>query len=294
MKPILTILTPIYNRNEYIEKLYFCLSAQSRKDFQWLVIDDGSETPSEEIFKEYSTYADFQIDYCYKENGGKHTALNYSHPYIKADWVLILDSDDTLTCDAVETAIRYIEKYNGNSEIGILSFQKGFDTSSPLVKFDDGETLSDHIEYRINGGRDGDCCEIVRSCVLREFAFPVYVGEKFMNESHLWIGSADKYKSVYIPKVIYLCEYMEGGLTQAGRKMWRTCPLGGMHSQIIGLNPRCSFKYRAKRALLLHYYGRILNMKAKEICRDSGYPSFVRLFTIPGFFLYKYWEKKYK
>ena len=70
--------------------------------------------------------------------------------------------------------------------------------------------------------------------------------------------------------------------------------MGGMHSQIVGLNKRCSLIYRAKRAVLLHYYGRLLNMKVKDICRDSGQPFFVWLFTLPGLILYNRWEKKYK
>ncbi len=293
MSPCITILTPLYNRQQFIERIYYSLCAQTRKDFQWLVIDDGSSESSEHIFDEYKKYADFQIEYHYKENGGKHTALNYSHPYIKADWVLILDSDDILTCNAVETAANYIEKYKESDNLGVISFQRGTDTESPFVDFGKEETVSDYIEFRINGKRPGDCCEVIRKSVLCEFPFPVFTGEKYMNESHLWIGSADKYKTAYIPKVIYICAYLEGGLTKSGRSFWRTCPLGGMHSQIVGLNRRCSFTYRAKRALLLHYYGRLLNMKVKDICRDSGYPSFVRLFTIPGFILYKRWEKKY-
>ena len=125
MKPCLTILTPLYNRSEFIERLYYCLCAQSRKDFQWLIIDDGSTDRCDDKINEYLEYSEFPIDYVYKENGGKHTALNYSHPYIKADWVLILDSDDMLTGDAVESAASYIEKYGETADIGVISFQRG-------------------------------------------------------------------------------------------------------------------------------------------------------------------------
>lgn len=294
MTPCLTILTPLYNRSQYIDRLYYCLCAQTRTDFQWLIIDDGSTERSDEKFKEYSEYSEFLIEYHYKENGGKHTALNYSHPHIKSDWVLILDSDDLLTPDAVETAAAYIEKYSDSKDIGVISFQRGSNTSTPFVSFPNDETVSDYIEFRINQNRPGDCCEVVRAAVLCEFPFPVYVGERFITESHLWIGSADKYKTVFVPKIIYICEYVEGGLTKSGRSFWRTCPMGGMHSQIVGLNKRCCLKYRIKRALLLHYYGRLLKMKPKDICKDSGYPFFTSLFTIPGYFLYLYWEKKYK
>lgn len=293
MTPKLTVLTPLYNRNDYIERLYYCLCSQTSKDFNWLVIDDGSSVSSEEKFSDFSQYSDFSIKYIYKENGGKHTALNHSHQHLESDWVLILDSDDILTSDAVETVLSYIEKYGDDESIGILSFQRGSDKGTPFVKFNDTDTVSDHIQFRINENRPGDCCEVIRASVLKEFPFPVFVGEKYINESHLWIGSADRYKTVYIPKIIYICEYIDNGLTKSGRSFWRTCPKGGMHSQIVGLNKRCSLKYRIKRALLLHYYGRILNMKVSDICKDSGHPAFVRLFTLPGFILYKRWEKKY-
>ncbi len=287
----LTVLTPIYNRREFIPTLMKSLLSQTNKNFQWLIIDDGSD--SGPLHEGDLSDDSLTIDYYYKENGGKHTALNFSHPYIKGDWVLILDSDDRLTADAVETAYGYIEKYGSNKDIGTISLQKGYKESEPLVHFDK-ETVSDHIEYRINSGRDGDCCEIIRTDVLKEYPFPVFEGEKYMSESHLWIGSADKYKTAYIPKVIYLCEYREDGLTKQGRAFWRKSPKGCMHCHIVGLNKRCSLKFRIKRALLIHYYGRVQGLKNKEICKTSGHSAFLRLFTVPGFLLYKYWERKLK
>ncbi|MBE6714127.1 MAG: glycosyltransferase family 2 protein [Ruminococcaceae bacterium] len=294
MKYSLTILTPLYNRKKYLDRLFQSLSSQTSKNFQWLVIDDGSTESSHEEFEKFAKDADFPIEYYYKENGGKHTALNYSQPYIKSDWVLILDSDDILTSDAVMVASSYIEKYSNNTDIGIISFLRGHDDYTPFVKFKNEEVISDYIEYRINAERDGDCCEIVRADVLREYSFPVFQGERFMSESHLWIGSADKYKTVYIPKIIYICEYMDDGLTKAGRRFWRTCPKGCLHCHILGLNKRCSLKFRIERALLIHYYGRVLGIKNKDICKMSGHPAFLRFFTIPGIILFHIWEKKYK
>ena len=294
MKYSLTILTPLYNRKEYLPRLFECLSAQNRADIQWLVIDDGSSEHSDTEFSSFANQADFLIEYYYKPNGGKHTALNYAHPYIKSDWVLILDSDDVLTPDAVDTVTSYINEYSNHNDIGIISFQRGTDSNTPFVEFESKEVISDHIEYRINSGREGDCCEVLLTSVLCEFSFPEFEGERYMNESHLWIGSADKYKTLYVPRIIYICEYIDNGLTKSGRSFWRTCPLGGIHSQIVGLNPRCSLIYRIKRALLIHYYGRIAKKKNKEICNESGHKFFVWLFTIPGLILYFLWERKYK
>lgn len=288
----LTVLTPLYNRRQYAEDLFRSLAAQTVKDFQWLVIDDGSDENSKELFAEFAERADFPVEYYYKENGGKHTALNFSHPYIKGEWVLILDSDDTLTPDAVETVIKYTEKYGSNEKIGIISFQRGTDENHPLVKFPETETVCDHITFRINENRPGDCCEVIRADILREYPFPVFENEKFLVETHLWVNTAEKYLTAYIPNVIYLNEYRKGGLTDSGHKMRRTCPLGGMYSQKICLSDKFNLKFRLKRGILLDYYGKLAGKKAGEILRYSGHPVFCGLLYPAAVLLYHYENQK--
>ena len=110
-KPFLTIITPAYNRADLLKECFRSLQRQSDRDFQWIVVDDGSTDHTDQVMKEILRQKDW-MDICFvrKENGGKHTALNASHPYIKGGYVLILDSDDTLTEDAVE-ADAIIAKY---------------------------------------------------------------------------------------------------------------------------------------------------------------------------------------
>lgn len=290
----LTVLTPLYNRPEFIDKLYESLSAQTLKDFQWLVIDDGSRESAEVKFRELSENAPFCIEYHYKENGGKHTALNYSHQYIKSDFVLILDSDDTLTPDAVETVKKYTDKYCDNKDIGVISFQRGTDAEHPLVDYSKDEEISDHITYRLNGNRPGDSCEVIRTDVLKEYPFPVFPGERFLVETHLWVSTAEKYKTVYVKKVIYLNDYQEGGLTDSGHGMRRKCPLGGMYSQRLELDGRFNLKIRIKRAILITYYGKLAGKSAGEILKYSGHPVLVGLFILPANLLYFIENRKYK
>ena len=290
----LTILTPLYNRPEFIDKLYECLCSQTDKDFQWLVIDDGSRERSDEKFENLAAVSPFAVEYHYKENGGKHTALNYSHQFIKSEYVLILDSDDTLTPDAVETVKIFTAKYGDDKSVGIISFQRGTDTKHPLVEYECDEEVSDHITYRINGNRPGDSCEVLRTDVLKEYPFPVFPGERFLVESHLWISSAYRYKTVYIKKVIYLNDYQDGGLTDCGHGMRRTCPLGGMYTQKLGLDSRFSLKYRIKRAILLTYYGKLAGKSAGEILKYSGHPVLVGAMMIPANILLLIKNRKYK
>lgn len=289
--PQLTVLTPLYNRSEFIDRMYRSLLSQTLTDFQWLVIDDGSRDDSEEVFRRLGETAPFMIEYHRKENGGKHTALNYSHPYIKSDFVLILDSDDTLSPDCVETVCSYIERYRNDPEIGVLSFQRGTDKEHPLVAYSENEVVSDHIRYRIKENRPGDSCEVVRTSVLLEYPFPVFPGERFLVESHLWIESGKKYKTVYIPRVVYINDYQEGGLTDSGHAMRRTCPLGGMYTQRLELDPVFPLKLRIKRGILISYYGRLAKKKTGEILKYSGHPVFVAL-LLPVSYLISFYENR--
>ena len=106
----ITILTPTYNREKLLHKLYKSLCNQKDKDFEWIVVDDGSNDNTDEYIETIQKKADFPIRYYKKNNGGKHTALNYGCQYVKTKLVFIVDSDDTLTDDAILTIQRIYEK----------------------------------------------------------------------------------------------------------------------------------------------------------------------------------------
>ena len=96
---LLTILTPTYNRAGMLPQLYNSLKKQACKDFEWVIVDDGSTDNTQEVVKAWLLGSDFPIRYFYKENGGKHTALNYAVQKIESELTFIVDSDDTLTID---------------------------------------------------------------------------------------------------------------------------------------------------------------------------------------------------
>ena len=113
---LLTVLTPTYNRVHTLPACFGSLSRQTRTEFEWIVVDDGSTDGTEEYFAGLPERP-FPVRYIKKENGGKHTALNAAHPFIHGKYVLILDSDDSLTPDAVEQALFRVEAV-GAPEVG--------------------------------------------------------------------------------------------------------------------------------------------------------------------------------
>ena len=127
--PILSIITPTYNRGHLLQRCYDSLSAQTRKDFEWIIVDDGSTDNTEEIVSSFDS--DYDIVYIKKENGGKHTALNTSHPYVHGKYVMILDSDDYLIPEAVEKIVKGWIDFEENEAIGIVTFLKGGSVNKP-------------------------------------------------------------------------------------------------------------------------------------------------------------------
>ena len=102
---MLTILTPTYNRAEELKRLGGSLLAQTSKDFEWLVIDDGSSDETAAVVNDFSSQASFPVRYVKKDNGGKHTAINLGVSMISSGLTFIVDSDDWLTEDAVSTIL---------------------------------------------------------------------------------------------------------------------------------------------------------------------------------------------
>ena len=83
IKPQITVFTPSYNRAHCLKNGYDALKRQTNKNFEWLIIDDGSIDNTAEVVKAWqSENNDFKIRYIYKENGGLHTGYNRRYQYI--------------------------------------------------------------------------------------------------------------------------------------------------------------------------------------------------------------------
>ena len=108
-----TIFTPLYNRANLISRVYESLKRQKIKDFEWIVVDDGSTDGADIIISEWpKSEKDFSIRYFYKENGGKHTAINMALSHARGDFFLICDSDDYFMDNALTIADKWIRDVN--------------------------------------------------------------------------------------------------------------------------------------------------------------------------------------
>ncbi|MCZ4332377.1 glycosyltransferase family 2 protein [Aeromonas hydrophila] len=206
-------MTPTYNRAYALPRLYDSLCQQTRRDFEWLVIDDGSTDGTAELIFDNRIKSDFSINYFYKENGGKHRAINEGVVHATGDWIVIVDSDDLLTGDAV-AKLYDVMNHIGSEFVG-MCFRKAT-LSGHIIGISDTALSKSMVMQPIMAGHilKGDLAYVFRTNVMRKCPFPEFPNEKFVPELYIWNKIADIGKIIfYVDQVIYLCEYLPDGYT---------------------------------------------------------------------------------
>ncbi len=292
--PALTILTPTYNRRETLIGCWESLRRQTCKDFQWLIVDDGStDDTASAVAAMQAAKPEFILDYVKKPNGGKHTALNYAHPHILGEYVLILDSDDVLTPHAAEQVLRAWEQFRKDPRVGRIIFLKGYSTEEPICYVaHEGVPLDTLKEPRI-GVSGRDCCDVFRTELFKKYPFPVFPGERFIGEGAAFFFMEKESLGVYYNQVIYLCQYREDGLTKAGRKMRIQNPLGGRYNSLVYMDSRLPWKTRLKKSVLYSCYSCFAHVPLGTLLKEPDYKLLTLVGLLPGVALYLYWKKRH-
>lgn len=282
---MISILTPTYNRGYIISKAYQSLKSQTDKDFEWIIIDDGSVDDTEKIVKEFIKEKALNIKYYKKSNGGKHTALNYGLKYVKGSSIIILDSDDILTNDAVEKTKKYWKKYDKQKNISAISFIKITPDGKKIGKeMENNEFISNYIDYRCNKNVYGDMAEVYKTEILKKYPFPVFKDEKFLSEAIVWNKISFDYDMVFVNEAIYIAEYLDDGLTKNSLNMRINSPIGASENANVFLNSRFKLWIRIKNAIL--YDGFSLIAKKQEMIKKSNNKFLTILFFPLGFVFY--------
>ena len=89
-----SIIVPVFNRPDEVDELLESLLSQEEKDFEVIIVEDGSQVPCKKVCDKYADRLD--LYYYYKENSGPGQSRNYGAERAKGDYLLILDSDVVL------------------------------------------------------------------------------------------------------------------------------------------------------------------------------------------------------
>lgn len=103
-----SIIVPVYNRPDEVDELLGSLAEQTEKDFEVIIVEDGSSVTCEKVCNGYKATLD--IHYFMKENSGPGQSRNYGVARAKGEYVIILDSDVVLPPGYIESVSDELEK----------------------------------------------------------------------------------------------------------------------------------------------------------------------------------------
>lgn len=212
-----TVFTATYNRADTIGRVYQSLLSQTMRDFEWVIVDDGSADETASVVKAWRESSPFPITYFRQENSGKHTAINKGVSLAKGYFFLIVDSDDYCRPEALEEILAAWNSIDQdqNSEFAGIGSLMAFETGSIVgSKFPGSYLDSNTIEMETVHRIVGDKWLCIRTDVLCEHKFPVFPGEKFLAEGVVWQRISKKYKFRFINKSLLVVEYRDDGLSK--------------------------------------------------------------------------------
>jgi glycosyltransferase involved in cell wall biosynthesis len=207
---LFTIFTPTYNRRDEVHRVWDSLRAQTCRDFEWVVVDDGSTDGGVELLREYASVADFPVRIERQEHGGKHMAWNRGVESARGELFVPADSDDAFV---PETLQRFkalwcsIPERDRERFSGINVLCQDPDTGkivgspypqSPMVS----QNLDLAYVHRVRGEKWG----CIRTRALREVPFPRDEALRgvCVAESYLWFTLARRYRVLCVNEPLRL------------------------------------------------------------------------------------------
>ena len=130
MKPLISIIVPVYNVEAYLAKCVDSILAQTYTNLEIILVNDGSSDGCGRICDEYAKQ-DKRIKVIHKQNGGLSDARNVSIDVATGEFITFIDSDDYVTDDYIMTLYSLIEKYE--CKVSIALYNTFVEGSKPKV-----------------------------------------------------------------------------------------------------------------------------------------------------------------
>ncbi|MXY40115.1 MAG: glycosyltransferase family 2 protein [Rhodospirillaceae bacterium] len=219
--PTVSVLTPTFNRAHVLHRAYLSLQRQKMRNFEWVVVDDGSSDDTPALLARWQAEADFPIVWCrYSNNRGKAAAVNTGSKVVSGDYVLVLDSDDSLLDHAMEMVIYWCErtKIGSNPSIYRLLFRSIYQSGNlvgnlgkkALDRFDNAMAIipRDEAVYKLR--MTFEFFEVLSREKFQTRKFVELTNSEYCPESVTHDKLSKRYDSIYINHPIRLYSTDDG------------------------------------------------------------------------------------
>ena len=304
-KPFFTIITPLYNRKDTIQRTMISVAKQTNRDFEYIVIDDGSSDLGDEIVFSFMNITSIPMTYIKKDNGGVHSARNVGYEYARGVFVICIDSDDELLPDACQI---FYEAWQSIPE----DRKKNYWQIKALCIDEEGEIVTSKFPDNINeisltesaklfslGNGEQLGCRLLS--IMKKNKFPEPREVKFVDENILWTKLEKEYCSWGVNKSVRIYHAdADNRLTGGGTKsvqscknaLWN-CAYYLQHSNLLIRNER-EYAFTVFRYLIMK---KVIKKKEKGFvnnCKIRGVKNYTYMFllNIPAIFGSLIYKKK--
>ena len=287
MEKLLTVFTPAYNRAHTIGRTYESLCRQTSKDFEWLVIDDGSTDNTRELVEQWMAHNNgFIIKYVWKENGGLHTGYNKAIELINTELCVCIDSDDWMPDDAVEKILNKWSKEKSDRFAGILGLDF-YEDGNPIGGYfpEDVKSLK-IIEMSAKYHHHGDVKVVHRTELMKQVApMPVFPGEKNFNPIYLFHKIDIHYPLLLLNNNLCFVEYQTDGMSNNMIRQYLNSPRSFSEIRKLLMSRKdAPFLLKFKNAV--HYISSQIMLRNKNWLKDSPNKTLTILAVPFGIVLY--------
>jgi glycosyltransferase involved in cell wall biosynthesis len=200
-KILFTVFTPTFNRKELLPRVYNSLKKQTYRNFEWVVIDDGSTDGTDELIKQWQKEADFEIIYQWQPNQGKHFAYNAVAKIARGELFTSIDSDDEVTPNNLERLKFYWDNFTDEEKrtVGGISFPC-LDQHGKLVgnKFPNDYEISDLMEMYLIKKVEGEKGGMLQTKAFKMYPFPEHIKNVVVPEGSFMYKFARDWKMCFI------------------------------------------------------------------------------------------------
>lgn len=131
--PRFSVIVPVYNRIDEVDDLLKSLSEQSCKDFEAVIVEDGSSQPCQDVISKYADKVD--VKYYYKENEGRSIARNYGLDRATGDYFIFFDSDCVIPPDYFKTLSAALDRNPVDCFGGPDAAHESFSTTQKAINY---------------------------------------------------------------------------------------------------------------------------------------------------------------
>lgn len=293
---LLTVFTPTYNRAHTLGRVYESLCHQTCKDFEWLIVDDGSTDHTRALVNGWIKDNILPIRYIYKENGGLHTGYNMAYANIATELNVCIDSDDFMPDDAVEIIEREWHTRGSEGHAGLIGLDFDSRTGKPIGGyFPEGLEECFFLDLYTRKLHIGDSKPVMRTDLMRKVAPQIgFEGEKNFNPVYMMLQVCDDYPLLVVNANLCTVEYQtDDSMSQGIFNQYFNSPRSFSKMRKLEMTlKRSGLKNRARVAA--HYVATSIIARNRHFVQESPKKALTLAMLPAGVMLYLYFRWKWK